>query len=125
MKIGIDITMLIYQGSGVANYTYNLVKNLLQYDKENEYRLFYSSFHEQKSSEYLKEFEKLGAKIYPYHFPFKFLQFCWEKINIMPVEWFIGKVDVFFSSDFLRPLLLPGTKGITTVHDLIWKIFPQ
>lgn len=125
MKIGIDITMLIYQGSGVANYTYNLVKNLLQYDKESEYRLFYSSFHKQKNADYLKEFEKLGAKIYHYRFPFKFLQLCWEKLSIMPVEWLIGKVDVFFSSDFLRPPLLSGTKGITTVHDLIWKIYPQ
>lgn len=125
MKIGIDITMLIYQGSGVANYTYNLVKNLLQYDKENEYRFFYSSFHKQKNSDYLKEFGKFGAKIYHYRFPFKFLQLCWEKLNIMPVEWLIGKVDVFFSSDFLRPPLLPGTKGITTVHDLVWKMYPQ
>ncbi len=125
MKIGIDVTMLIYQGSGVANYTYNLVKNLLQNDKENEYRLFYSSFHKQKSTDYLKEFEKLGAKIYHYRFPFKFLQLCWEKLNIMSVEWFIGKVDVFFSSDFLRPPLLPKTLGITTVHDLVWKMYPQ
>lgn len=125
MKIGIDITMLIYQGSGVANYTYNLVKNLLQYDKESEYRFFYSSFHKQKNSDYLKEFGKLGAKIYHYRFPFKFLQLCWEKLNIMPVEWLIGKVDVFFSSDFLRPPLLPKTLGITTVHDLVWKIYPQ
>ncbi len=125
MKIGIDVTMLIYQGSGVANYTYNLVKNLLQNDKENEYRFFYSSFHKQKSTDYLKEFEKLGAKIYHYRFPFKFLQLCWEKLNIMSVEWFIGKVDVFFSSDFLRPPLLPKTLGITTVHDLVWKMYPQ
>lgn len=33
MKIGIDASMLVYQGSGVTNYTYNLVKNLLLYDK--------------------------------------------------------------------------------------------
>lgn len=125
MKIGIDITMLIYQGSGIASYTYNLVKNLLEEDKKNEYQLFYSSFHKQKNADYLKEFEKLGAKIYRYRFPFKFLQFCWGKLNIMPVEWSTGKVDWFLSSDFLRPPLLSGTKGITTVHDLIWKIYPQ
>ncbi len=117
--------MLVYQGSGVANYTYNLVKTLLEIDKINEYRLFYSSFHKQKNSDYLEEFEKLGAKIYYYRFPFKFLQFCWEKLNIMPVEWFTGKVDWFLSSDFLRPPLFSGTKGITTVHDLVWKIYPQ
>lgn len=117
--------MLIYQGSGVANYTYNLVKTLLEEDKNNEYRLFYSSFYKQKNDNYLKEFSQLGAKIYYYHFPIKFLQFCWEKLDIMPVEWLIGKVDVFFSSDFLRPPLLAGTKGVTTVHDLTWKIYPQ
>ncbi|MDO9027942.1 MAG: glycosyltransferase family 1 protein, partial [Candidatus Roizmanbacteria bacterium] len=125
MKIGIDVTMLVYQGSGVANYTFNLVKTLLEIDKKNEYRLFYSSFHKQKNADYLKKFEKLGAKIYHYRFPFKFLQFCWEKLNIMPVEWLIGKVNVFFSSDFLRPPLLSGTKGVTVVHDLVWKIYPE
>lgn len=124
MKIGIDVTMLVYQGSGVANYTYNLVKTLLEIDKKNEYRLFYSSFHK-KNIHYLDEFKNLGAKIYHYRFPFKFLQFCWEKLNIIPVELFIGKVDWFLSSDFLRPPLLSGTKGITTVHDLVWKMYPQ
>lgn len=33
MIIGIDASMLVYQGAGVANYTYNLVKNLLLYNK--------------------------------------------------------------------------------------------
>ena len=55
MIIGIDITMLVYPGSGVANYTYNLVKNLLQYDKENEYRLFYSSLRRPKNFYYLDD----------------------------------------------------------------------
>ena len=54
MKIGIDLSMLVYAGSGVATYTYN-----------------------------------------------------------------------FHSSDYLRPPLLKGTKGITTIHDLTWKLFPQ
>ena len=36
MKIGIDITMLVYAGSGVANYTFNLVKKLLEIDKKRD-----------------------------------------------------------------------------------------
>jgi len=122
MKIGIDITMLVYTGSGVANYTFNLVKNLLKIDKENEYRLFYSSFRRPKNFYYLNELKRLGGKIYEYRFPPTLLQLWWSKLNIIPVEWFIGKVDAYFSSDFLRPPLLKGTKGITTVHDLTWKI---
>lgn len=125
MKIGIDITMLVYTGSGVANYTFNLVKNLLKIDKENEYRLFYSSFRRPKNFYYLNVLKRLGGKVYEYRFPPSLLQLWWSKLNIIPVEWFIGKVDVYFSSDFLRPPLLKGTKGITTVHDLTWKIYPQ
>lgn len=117
--------MLVYTGSGVANYTFNLVKNLLKIDKENEYRLFYSSFRRPKNFYYLNVLKRLGGKVYEYRFPPSLLQLWWSKLNIIPVEWFIGKVDVYFSSDFLRPPLLKGTKGITTVHDLTWKIYPQ
>jgi glycosyltransferase involved in cell wall biosynthesis len=125
MIIGVDVTMLVYAGSGVANYTFNLVKALLEIDKKNEYRLFYSSFRRPKNFYYLDVLEKLGGKVYAFRFPPSLLQVWWSKFSIIPVEWFIGKVDVYFSSDFLRPPLLKGTKGVTTVHDLTWKIFPQ
>lgn len=125
MKIGFDISILVYQGSGVATYTYNLVKNFLEIDRKNEYRLFYSSFRRPSGFYYLSELKKLGAKVYDYHFPPRFLKFCWNKHEVFPVEWFIGKVDIFHSSDFLRPPLLKTTKGITTIHDLTWKIYPE
>ncbi|MBI5122364.1 glycosyltransferase family 4 protein [Candidatus Roizmanbacteria bacterium] len=125
MRIGIDITMLVYAGSGVANYTYNLVKALLEIDKKNEYRLFYSSLRRPKNFYYLDELKKAGGKVYNFRFPPSFLKLWWSRLHVIPVEWFIGKVDVFFSSDFLRPPLFLGTKGITTVHDLVWKIYPQ
>ncbi len=125
MKIGIDISMLVYQGSGVATYTYNLVKSLLKYDKKNEYKLFYSSLRRPKDFYYLDEFRKLGAKVYDYPLPPRILKLFWNKLHVLPVEWLIGKVDVYHSSDYLRPPLLKGTRGITTIHDLTWKIFPQ
>ena len=125
MKIGIDVSMLVYTGSGVANYTYNLVKNLLEIDSKNEYRLFYSSLRRPKNFYYLEELKKRGARIYDWRFPPSFLKLCWGKFHLLPVEWLIGKVDVFFSSDFLRPPLLKGTRGITTIHDLVWKIYPE
>jgi len=125
MIIGVDVTMLVYAGSGVANYTFNLVKTLLEIDKKNEYRLFYSSFRRPKNFYYLDELKKLGGKIFAFRFPPSLLQLWWSKLDIVPVEWLIGKVDVYFSSDFLRPPLFPGTKGMTTVHDLTWKIYPE
>jgi len=125
MIIGIDISMLVYRGSGVTNYTYNLVKNLLKYDKKNEYMLFYSSLRRPRNFYYLEEFKKLRAKVYDYRFPPRVLKFLWNKHHMLPVEWLIGKVDAYHSSDFLRPPLLKGTKGITTIHDLTWRIYPE
>jgi len=125
MIIAIDISMLVYQGSGVANYTYNFVKALLKYDKKNKYKLFYSSFRKPKDFYYLDEFRKLGAKVYSFFLPPSLLKLLWNRWQVLPVEWLIGKVDVYHSSDFLRPPLLTGTRGVTTIHDLTWKIFPE
>jgi glycosyltransferase involved in cell wall biosynthesis len=133
MRVGIDVSMLVYQGSGVATYTYNLVKNLLKYNDtryrmvsgKNEYILFYSSLRKPKDFHTIEDLKKLGAQIKICHLPSRSLRIIWNKFNLLPVEWFIGKVDTFFSSDYLRPPLLKGTRGITTIHDLTWKIFPQ
>src|SRR3989338_943686 len=125
MTIGIDISMLVYQGSGVANYTYNMVKNLLKIDKKNQYRLFYSSLRRPKDFTLLEEFRQLGAKVYEYRLPPSLLRFLWGRYDLLSVEWLIGRVDIFYSSDFLRPPLAAKTRGITTVHDLTWKIYPQ
>lgn len=125
MKIGIDITQLNYVGTGVANYTYQLVRHLLQQDKKNEYKLFFSSFRQPNNFYYLDDLKKLGAKIYRYRFPTCLLRVWWEKRNFFPIDWFTGRCDVFFFSDFLRPPVDKKTKGITTVHDLTWMLFPQ
>jgi len=125
MKIGFDITMLVYSGSGVATYTYNLVVELLKNDKKNEYHLFYSSLRRPKNFYYLKELKKLGGHIHSWRFPPKLLKLWWGKWHIIPIELFTGKMDFFHTSDFLRPPLLKGTVGITTIHDLTWKIYPQ
>ena len=126
MIIAIDISMLVYAGSGVARYTFDLSTALLQYHPENTYKLFYSS--RRRPPETVKMLEllrSLGAKVYDYHFPPWILKFWWNKHCVMPISWFIGKYDVFHSSDFLRPPLLHHSLGLTTIHDLTWKLFPE
>lgn len=125
MRVGFDLSMLVFQGSGVATYTFNAAKALLQYDRANEYVFFYASLRRPAHFTYLAELAELGAKIIAVPIPSRVLRLIWNRLHILPVEWFIGKVDVYFSSDYLRPPLLPGTKGITTVHDMIWHKFPE
>lgn len=125
MKIGIDASMLVYQGSGVATYTYQLINALLTHHPEHRYHVVYSSFRRPKGFNALQEFKAKGAVIHDLPFPPRVLQLWWNKLHIIPVEIFTGKLDVYHSSDFLRPPLLPGTKGVTTIHDVTWKIYPE
>lgn len=125
MTIGIDISMLMYAGSGVASYTENLVKTLIGDHPEHRYKLFYSSFRKPPAFENFKKEFGRRSKIITYHMPPRFFNLLWNKYDVLSVNKLIGDVDVFHSSDYLRPPLTKKTKGITTIHDLTWKKFPQ
>lgn len=116
MIIGIDISSIPYQ-TGVSNYTLNLINSLIKIDKKNTYKLFFSSLRLPlpKEIESLKNIS--NVKIYHFKIPPTILEILWNQIHICPIEWFIGKCDVFHTSDWTQPPTLKA-KTITTVHDL-------
>jgi len=125
MRIGIDLSQIIHEGTGVAFYTKNLVENLLKIDKKNQYILFGVSLRKKKLLDgYLLQFRKnKKVTLKTFYLPPLFLEFLWNKLHIFPVERLIGKIDVFFSSDWLQPPT--KAKKITTIHDLIVCKFPE
>jgi len=125
MNITIDISQLIYKATGVANYTYNLVKNILIFDKKNYYKLLFVTKNPFKRYPFLEEFKNLGAKIYRYPIPMRIQKFLWQDNDFLSVNRLIGQCDIFYSSDFLRPKIDKNVKSITTIHDLSWKLFPR
>src|SRR5438105_1222714 len=113
MKIGIDISQIVYKGTGVANYTQELVKALLTNDSTNEYTLFGSSLRQKNVLE--KFSNSLKQK---YHksfvsFPPSFLEILWNSLHVLPIEQFTGKLDVFHSSDWTQPP--SSAKKVTTI----------
>lgn len=126
MRIGIDISQIVY-GTGVSTYTKKLVENLLKIDKKNEYILFGSSLRSKKKltefTDSLQDFKNCQVKIAS--IPPTILEFLWNKLHILPIEKFIGEVDIFHSSDWTQPpIKSPNTKKVTTVHDMISFLFP-
>jgi len=126
MKIGIDISQIIY-GTGVSNYTQYLVEALLKIDRKNQYVLFGSSLRRAKKLKELKEklenYKNVEVKIF--RFPISVLEFFWNRLHIFPIEKFIGEIDVFHSSDWVQPpVKSKNTKKVTTVHDLVVYLFP-
>ena len=123
MIIGIDVSTVSYQ-TGVSNYTLNLVRNLTKIDRDNTYKLFFSSLRQPLPKE-IKDLEKhSNVKIYKFRLPPTLLQILWNKLRLFPIETFIGKCDLFHSSDWTQPPAFKS-KIITTVHDLTPFLYPQ
>jgi len=125
MKIGIDISQTAYEGTGVGEYIKKLVEYLLEIDKKNEYVLFFSSLRKNFQLS-IFNFQSLpkNLTIKIYKFPPTFLDLLWNRLHIFPIEWLIGDVDVFLSSDWTQPPTKKAKK-ITILYDLIVHTCPQ
>lgn len=107
MKIGIDISQIIY-GTGVSEYTKQLVINLYKVDKDDQFITFGGTLRRKNE---LRQYTQNILPLSP-----TLADFVWNKLHILEVERFIGKIDVLHSSDWTQP----PTKAfkVTTVHDL-------
>lgn len=119
MKIGIDISQMTYEGTGVGGYLKKLVENLLKIDRKNEYVFFFSSL--RRNIKYQMSNIKnsnQNVKIKTFKFPPTLLDFFWNRLHVLPIEWFIGDVDIFITSDWTEPPVIKAKKA-TILYDLI------
>ncbi len=126
MRIGIDISQIVHEGTGVGKYVQEMVRAMVTEDSKNEYILFGASL--RKTQVFISFFKSLSGakrvtlKIFP--IPPTLLDLLWNILHIVPIQWFIGNIDVFWSSDWTQPPL-GGAKGVTTIHDLTIFRFPE
>jgi|SRR3989304_774521 len=124
MKIGIDISQLAFENTGVANYLLNLVQNLIRLDRRNQYILFYSSMRKNLNSQIVNFKSNPNVSIKQFKIPPTVLNILWNKLHIMPIENFIGDVDVFITSDWTEPPSKRAKKA-TIIYDLIVYKYPE
>lgn len=123
MKIGIDISQIAFENTGVANYLENLVASLIK-DERNEYVLFFSSLRRKVPQKIALLARHKNVRLKTFRFPPAVLNFLWNKVHTLPVDALIGSVDVFVTSDWTEPPLRSGRKG-TILYDLIIYKFPE
>jgi glycosyltransferase involved in cell wall biosynthesis len=115
MRIGIDISQIVY-GTGVSIYTQEIVRNLLQIDRENNYLLFGGSLRrkadlERFSHSLIGKHEEKFVSYSP-----TILDFVWNRFHMLNIEKMTGSLDVYHSSDWTQA---PSNAfKVTTVHDL-------
>lgn len=123
MIVGIDVSSIPY-GTGVSNYTLNLVKNLIRLGPTHQYKLFFSSFRQPLPPEISILSSHPNVKIYHFHLPPSLLQFIWNQLHVLPIELFIGHCDIFHTWNWLQPPTLKA-KTVTTIHDLSTFLYPK
>lgn len=114
MKVAIDIRDAGKEKTGKGWYTFNIVRELLELDKKNQYILYGNT----KKSPFEKESDKVKYKF----------------IDTKPLKWHFSvlkdlkdeNVDLFFApTSYIIPALAPAKlKVIITVHDLVAFFFP-
>lgn len=122
MRIGIDISPVVYD-TGVSSYTRNLVRALLSIDKGDEFVLFGGSLRRmgELHNYYTQVAGDSAEKIFP--LPPTLMDLVWNRLHVFPVEWLVGDLDVFHSSDWTQPPT--GAFKVTTIHDLAPLRFPS
>lgn len=115
MRIAIDVTASLYQGTGVATYYNNLIPKLLEYENGVSFILYGYS---------LRRLAELPLARKKFPFPPRLAEFIWNKLHIFPIERLIGKCDILHAWDYIQP---PTQKAkiVTTIHDLTPLKFPE
>ena len=123
MRIGIDISQLAYPNTGVANYLSNLVREFVKNDKH-EFVLFFSSLRRELPQDIENELiSHPNVRIKKFKLPSSALDMLWNSAHVVPIEIFIGKVDLFISSDWLEPPT--KAKKATIIYDMIVYKHPE
>lgn len=117
MKIGIDVSQMAYQRTGVASYLENLVNKLIENEKH-EFVLFFSSLRQEVPISIKEMAKKSNVKLKAFKFPPTVLHLIWNKLHKFPIETFVGDIDLFITSDWSEP---PAKKAVkaTIIYDLI------
>lgn len=118
MRIGIDVSQIAYEKTGVSEYLKSFIRELIRADKKNEYILFFSSLRRNFPFDFVqgKQFSN-RVQIKTFRFPPSFLNLLWNRLHVVPIEWLIGKTDIFITSDWTEPP--SGGKKATILYDLI------
>ena len=126
MRIGIDYTAAVRQGAGIGRYARNLVRALLDLDKQSEYVLLVAGAGIPRVADLLEPLTSgAGAKLVNLPVTDRTLAILWHRLRLpLWVELACGDLDCFYSPDFTLPPVRRA-RTILTVHDLSFMRVPE
>jgi len=125
MNIGIDISQIIYEGTGVSRFTYQLVKKILSSDTGHSWTFFFSSLKHGLHADIVQEIASRDFKLIRWPIPPRLLSVIWNDSNIRQHSPIPTIFDLFISSDWTQPPPKIAQYSSTIVHDLVFKEHPD
>ena len=134
MRIGIDISQIVYKGTGVARFTDGLTNAILDFDRSNSWVFFFSSLRKNLDPEIEKKIFRKGHKLIKWKLPPTLLSLLFNDfhnfsklLTCLPagrlLTPFLTSLDWFITSDWTEPPLL--VNKVTIVHDLVYLRYPE
>jgi glycosyltransferase involved in cell wall biosynthesis len=122
MRLGFDLRPFLREETGVGTYLRNLLFQLAEIDRTNEYFLFSSSWKDRFPADKVPPFERL--KFRDCRLPVRVLNSLWQKRRLPSLDFFFRtELDLTHSA---TPLILPTRgKKVITVHDIFFMDFPD
>jgi glycosyltransferase involved in cell wall biosynthesis len=120
MRIGINGRFLMAKRTGVQRAAYNLLRTLVQVDRENEYLIFTGESQIQNPDWAYPNVKIIPARI---RFGESFRNHFWEQLSL-PRLARQHKIDILHSPANTAPLMYHG-KSVIHIHDLCFVVNPQ
>lgn len=123
--IGFDVTAALTQGGGIGRYTRELIHALTAEATQLTYKLFSA-----RPPAVLPVPDSLPVAPHVSHHPApvdeQWLYRLWYRARLpVPVQLFMGGIDLFHSPDFVLPPVRGRVPTIVTVHDLSFIHYPE
>lgn len=115
MRITIDASAMLPPRTGVGNYVYHLVRNLLELDQNNRYTLFLNSLRRPTpDEEWLRPRPRMRLR--RCRIPGAWLHRAWRRMHWPPLEVFTGPSDIIHAPAAILP---PASQArrVITIHD--------
>lgn len=123
MKIGVDISQIAHQGTGVARLMTGLTEAILNHDQKHRWHFLYYSLRQPLSLSLANQIRSSRHQLVQLPVPPTAITALWNHLHRFRVEWLLGQLDWFISSDWAEP---PSyLKKATIVHDLAYLHYPE
>jgi len=132
VQIAIDYTAAARQGAGIGRYARELIDAVLTATGEHKFVLLTAAAGLgeawTRTQQRLRETAAHTNSLTFHDLPLTddWMARLWQRLRLpLPAEWITGRVDAFYSPDFVLPPLQRRTRALLTVHDLSFLRHPE